>query len=44
MTSVVISLKGENYPCNDKMDIINNERLSVPIRGQKRAPDFLCTN
>jgi hypothetical protein len=44
MTSVAISPKGDKYLFNDKIDIIINERLSVPTRGQKRAPDFLCTN
>jgi hypothetical protein len=29
---------------NEKNDTIINERLSVPTRGQKRTPDFLCTN
>jgi hypothetical protein len=44
MFSVVISPKGDNYPLNDKTKYNINERLSVPTRGQRRAPDFLYTN
>jgi hypothetical protein len=49
MTLVVISLKGDNYPYNDKIEY-NNKALyqpedkgefpnfSVPTRGQRRKP------